>query len=67
MGKRVKRKICLREDIFYDNFGGMKRKNPHALAMVRQRMKKLSPERRSEIAKNAAKQRWDRVRAAAVA
>ena len=36
----------------------MKRKNPHALAMVRQRMKKLTPERRSEIARNAAVKRW---------
>lgn len=39
----------------------MKRKNPHALAMVRQRMKKLSPERRSEIARNAAVKRWAEV------
>lgn len=30
-----------------------KKKNPHAQAMARLRAKKLSPERRSEIAKNA--------------
>ena len=35
-----------------------KAKNPHALAMVRQRLKKVSPERRSEIAKKAAAARW---------
>jgi hypothetical protein len=35
-----------------------KAKNPHALAMVRQRLKKLSPERRSEIARKAAAARW---------
>jgi hypothetical protein len=33
-------------------------KNPHALAMVKQRLKKLSPARRSEIAKKAAAARW---------
>jgi len=36
-----------------------KRKDPHAMAMVRQRMRKLSPERRKEIAKNAANVRWN--------
>ena len=51
----------MREDNFNDNFNGMKRKNPHALAMVRQRMKKLTPERRSEIARNAAVKRWAEV------
>ncbi|MEX2264435.1 MAG: hypothetical protein WD696_20945 [Bryobacteraceae bacterium] len=35
-----------------------KAKNPHAMAMVRQRMKKLTPERRSEIARKAAEARW---------
>jgi hypothetical protein len=36
----------------------MARKNPHALAMVRARVKKQSPERRAEIAKQAAEARW---------
>jgi hypothetical protein len=36
----------------------MAKKNPHALAMVRARLKKLSPERRAEIAKAAAAARW---------
>jgi len=36
-----------------------KKKNPHAQAMVARRNQKLTPERRSEIASNAAKQRWE--------
>ncbi len=44
----------------------MKRKNPHAAAMARlgskkaakARMDKISPERRQEIARKAAKARW---------
>lgn len=35
-----------------------KTKNPHALAMVAARLKKLTPERRKEIAKKAAATRW---------
>lgn len=35
-----------------------KKKDPHAMAMVRQRLKKLSPERRQEIARKAAAARW---------
>jgi hypothetical protein len=46
----------------------MKRKNPHAAAMARlgskkaakARMEKISPERRREIAREAAKARWAR-------
>lgn len=34
------------------------KKNPHAMAMVRQRMLKTTPEQRSEIARKAAKARW---------
>lgn len=34
------------------------KKNPAAMAMVRARLKKLSPERRQEIAKKAAAVRW---------
>jgi len=34
------------------------RKNPHAVAMVRRRNQKLSPERRKAIARNAATVRW---------
>jgi hypothetical protein len=36
-----------------------KKKNPHALAMVRARLRKLSPARRAEIAKAAAAKRWE--------
>jgi hypothetical protein len=44
----------------------MKRKNPHAAAMARlgakkaakARMEQISPERRREIARNAAQARW---------
>jgi len=44
----------------------MKRKNPHAAALARlgskkatkARMEKISPERRAEIARKAAKARW---------
>jgi hypothetical protein len=35
-----------------------RKKNAAALEMVRQRLKKVSPERRREIARNAAKARW---------
>jgi hypothetical protein len=46
-----------------------KRKNPHAVAMSRlgnaARMKALSPERRSEIARIAAVARWSKRRAKA--
>jgi hypothetical protein len=35
-----------------------KKKNPHAMAIVRARLKKLSPERRKEIAKKAIEARW---------
>jgi len=35
-----------------------KKKNEHALAMVRARLRKVSPERRTEIAKKAAAARW---------
>jgi hypothetical protein len=35
-----------------------KKKNDYAMGMVRARMKKLTPERRSEIAKKAAAARW---------
>ena len=36
----------------------MKKKDPHAMAMVKKRLAKLSPERRREIAKAAAEKRW---------
>jgi len=36
-----------------------KKKNAAAMAMVRQRLKKLSKKRRSEIARNAARVRWE--------
>jgi hypothetical protein len=36
-------------------------KNKAALEMVRLRLKKLSPERRQEIARHAAKVRWARM------
>jgi hypothetical protein len=47
-------------------FTGMakRKKNPHAQAMVKARNRKLTPERRSEIARKAVKARWDRVKAA---
>ena len=35
-----------------------KGKDPHAMAMVRKRIQKLSPERRAEIARTAAAARW---------
>jgi len=35
-----------------------KGKNPAAMAMVRMRLLKISPERRKEIATRAAKARW---------
>jgi len=35
-----------------------KGKNPAAMEMVRMRLRKLSPERRKEIAKRAAEARW---------
>lgn len=35
-----------------------KKKNAAALEMVRQRLKKISPERRREIARKAAEARW---------
>jgi hypothetical protein len=35
-----------------------KKKNPHALAMVKARMKRVSPQRRAEIAKAAVAGRW---------
>jgi hypothetical protein len=35
-----------------------KGKDPHAMAMVRKRMRILSPERRAEIARTAASARW---------
>jgi hypothetical protein len=35
-------------------------KNPHAVAMARARKKSLSPERRSEIARKAARARWEK-------
>jgi hypothetical protein len=38
--------------------GVMAKKDPHAMAMVRKRMEKLSPERRKEIAQKAAATRW---------
>jgi hypothetical protein len=41
-----------------------KKKNAHAQAMVKQRNRKLSPARRSEIASNAARVRHARQRAA---
>jgi hypothetical protein len=65
----VSRENYLREHLFYDNFSGMKakRKNPHAQAMVRARNKKLSPERRSEIARKAVNERWRKARAKAAA
>ena len=37
----------------------MAKKNPHAQAMARARKKKLSPERRTEIATQAAAKRWE--------
>ena len=37
----------------------MKSKNKAALSLNRQRMKKVSPERRKEIARNAARARWN--------
>lgn len=49
----------MREHIFLATLSAMaKKKNPHALAMVRARLRKLSPERRAEIAKTAAAARW---------
>ena len=36
----------------------MAKKNIHAVAMVKRRLEKLSPERRSQIAKTAAAARW---------
>ena len=36
----------------------MAKKNPAAMAMVKARMEKTSPEQRAEIAKNAAEARW---------
>jgi hypothetical protein len=36
----------------------MAKKNPRALAMARARARKLTPERRVEIARNAAETRW---------
>lgn len=40
-----------------------KGKNPAAMAMVRMRLRKISPERRKEIAKKAAAARWAREKA----
>jgi transposase InsO family protein len=42
-----------------------KKKNAAALEMVRQRLKKVSPERRREIARKAAAARWGDVKAMA--
>ncbi len=39
-----------------------KKKNPGAMAMVAARMKKISPARRREIARNAAEARWAKAR-----
>jgi hypothetical protein len=36
-----------------------KKKNPHAMAMVKARMKNLSPARRAETAKATAAKRWE--------
>lgn len=36
------------------------KKNRSAVALSKKRMDKISPERRSEIARNAAKVRWER-------
>jgi hypothetical protein len=36
----------------------MAKKNPYAMGMVKARLKKLSPERRKEIAAAAAAARW---------
>ena len=42
-----------------------KKKNPHAMAMVKARMKNVSPARRAEIAKAAAAKRWEGHKASA--
>jgi hypothetical protein len=44
-------------EVAYANVSTMK-KHAGAMAMVRARLKKLSPEERKEIAKNAAAARW---------
>lgn len=49
--------VCYREHVAKDK-GKTPRKNPAAMALVRARLAKLSPERRSEIARNAARARW---------
>jgi hypothetical protein len=41
-----------------------KPKNAAAMAMVKMRLRKLSPERRTEIARQAAEARWGKKKAA---
>ena len=50
--------ICYREQVGKEQ-EKTPRKNPAAMALVRARLAKLSPERRSEIARNAARARWN--------
>jgi hypothetical protein len=41
---------------------GQKKKNPAAVALAKKRLEKISPERRSEIAKQAGEARWEKER-----
>ena len=40
----------------------MTTKNPHAVAMAKARYRSLTPARRSEIARNAARARWKKAK-----
>lgn len=58
--------LCLLRRLSIESLTMAKRKNPHAVALGRiggrksgkARMEKLTPERRSEIARNAVQARW---------
>jgi hypothetical protein len=61
----VSREICLRKQTAHDNVSSMaKKKNAGAQALVKLRNKKLSPERRAEIASSAARAKWAKWKAA---
>ena len=43
-------------------YAGMEKKDPGAVALAKKRAASLSPERRSEIARNAVRARWAKVK-----
>ena len=64
----MSRRLLYRLSILYNAGAVAKKKNPAAVALGRlggrksaeARMKKISPEQRKQIARNAAKARWDK-------